>query len=277
MDIVIWIARKFRLPSLLRSLGLSRLVGTLNTWNLHRIRSKVAHCHLHGFGLEIGALHFPLKLPPGAKVIYLDRASREDNIRRYTDVNQMHIVHTDIIANGFDVACFGPETFDFIIANHVLEHTDDALGALTAWAARIRPGGHLFITLPIADKCFDRGRPPTPLEHLIDDHRLKQNAEFQALADRNLKHYQDWVCISEANINGLTSPEAENEQRWRSLAQQKAEIHFHTFSKQSLAGLMNHFCTKVCPSFDLVELRDSGGEVISLLQRSDDFGKSMTP
>jgi hypothetical protein len=272
MDIVILIARKLGLPSLLRSLGLGRIVGTLNTWNLHRIRAKVAHCHLHGIGLEIGALHFPLGLPPAAKAIYLDRASREDNIRHYTDVNQAHIVRTDVIANGFNLACFGPETLDFIIANHVLEHTDDALGALSAWAYRIRAGGHLFITLPIANKCFDRGRSPTTLQHLIDDRRLKQDEKSQAMADRNLEHYQDWVCISEANINESTLSESETERRWRSLAEQEAEIHFHAFSPESLAGLMKYFCTDVCPDFRLLEIRESGGEVISLLQRSETTG-----
>ena len=209
-----------------------------------------------------------MQLPPKAKAIYLDRASREDNIRRYTDVNQAHIVRTDVISNGFDLACFGSKTLDFIIANHVLEHTDDALGALAAWGNRIRAGGHLFITLPIADKCCDRGRPLTSLEHLIEDQRLKQDAKLRELADRNLEHYREWVCISEVNLNGCTITEVENERRWRSLAAREAEIHFHAFSPQSLADLMKYFCTNVCPDFRLVEIRQSGGEVISLLQRS---------
>jgi hypothetical protein len=268
MDIAIALARKLGLPSLLRRAGLGKVVGTLNTWNLHRIRAKVAHRHLRGVGLEIGALHFPLRLPPNAQAIYLDRASREDNIRRYTDVNQAHIVRTDVIANGFDLACFGSETLDFIVANHVLEHTDDTLGSLAVWADRIRPKGHLFVTLPIANKCFDHGRPLTSLEHLIDDQHLAMRGEVQGLANRNLEHYRDWVCISEVNISGRTLPDGEAERRWRSLAEQKAEIHFHAFSPESLAGLMKHFCTHIRHDFRLVELRESGGEVIALLQRT---------
>lgn len=38
--------------------------------------------------------------------------------------------------------------FDLVLAFEVLEHIEDELGALQSWRARIRPGGHLLLSVP---------------------------------------------------------------------------------------------------------------------------------
>ena len=40
------------------------------------------------------------------------------------------------------------ETFDLVCAFEVLEHIEDETAALNAWTKRIRPGGHLLISVP---------------------------------------------------------------------------------------------------------------------------------
>ena len=40
------------------------------------------------------------------------------------------------------------ETFDLVCAFEVLEHIEDDVGALGEWAARLRPGGHLLLSVP---------------------------------------------------------------------------------------------------------------------------------
>jgi len=55
-------------------------------------------------------------------------------------------------------AAFGPgyvvradlpdETFDLVLAFEVLEHIEDELGALRGFAAHVRPGGHLLLSVP---------------------------------------------------------------------------------------------------------------------------------
>jgi len=268
MDTLIRFARQLNLPGLMRAMGFGKLVGILNTWNLHRVRAAVAKPYLKGLGLEIGALHFPLRLPAGANAIYLDRASRDDNIRRYTDVKPDAIVKTDIIADGFHLQCIKPSSLNFLVANHVLEHTANVLAALRDWAALIGPSGYLFITVPIAEKCFDRGRPITTLDHFIEDLRLAKDGDAEQFAARTLAHYKDWVLISENNLGHAPLSDAQAQNRWKALADQKTEIHFHTFSSGSFWELMQYFCTTVDTDFRLVELRESGGEIIALLGRA---------
>ena len=55
---------------------------------------------------------------------------------------------------------------DFIIANHLLEHVADPIGALEEWYRLLRPDGILFLALPDKRVTFDKDRPRTTLDHV---------------------------------------------------------------------------------------------------------------
>ena len=48
------------------------------------------------------------------------------------------------------VAALGPEQFDLVCAFEVLEHIEDDAAAVRQWAARLRPGGWLLLSVPAA-------------------------------------------------------------------------------------------------------------------------------
>jgi SAM-dependent methyltransferase len=60
---------------------------------------------------------------------------------------------------------------DFVIASHVLEHLANPLAMLVDIHRVLRPGGLLVLLVPDRHRTFDRDRAPTPLPHLIDEHR----------------------------------------------------------------------------------------------------------
>ena len=76
--------------------------------------------------------------------------------RTYTgiepDTESRTVAATRVGAKGrvlADDSDLGPdETFDLVCAFEVLEHIEDDEGALAAWVRRIRPGGHLLISVP---------------------------------------------------------------------------------------------------------------------------------
>ncbi len=63
-------------------------------------REAIAAHYLRGEGIEIGALHNPLRLPRAAHVRYVDRMSREDLRKHYPELSRRDLVPVDIIDDG---------------------------------------------------------------------------------------------------------------------------------------------------------------------------------
>lgn len=236
-------------------------------------RQNVATRYLRGTGLEIGAMHFPLSVPDGVQVRYVDRLSKEEAIRRYPELDQSRMVDPDIIEDGFTLVSVPPRSQDFVIANHVLEHSPNPLQALQNWARVLRPGGVLYVTVPVAETCFDRGRSQTTIDHLIEDYALCRESRLEEFRARNLQHYEEWVRVSLPNVareegrepRAMTPGDvAEEVQR---LADSHEEIHFHTFSAASFEALLTAYARVVDPGVQTTEVVDLGGEVIGILRK----------
>ena len=61
------------------------------------------------------------------------------------------------------------DSYDVVLSSHTLEHLANPLPALREWRRVCRPGGHLLLVLPHRDGTFDRRRPITTLDHLLQD------------------------------------------------------------------------------------------------------------
>ena len=120
--------------------------------------------------MEIGALHKPVKIRDSATVKYVDYKTLEENRKRSPELAGEEIVQTDVVDDGFVLEKIPNSSVDFIVANHALEHSPDPYGTLLTWKDKIAVGGILFVAVPIADRCYDRGRPITTLKHLLEDH-----------------------------------------------------------------------------------------------------------
>lgn len=195
-------------------------------------------------GLEIGALHCPLPLPLATKALYIDR-DLPDVLRKLRADAGDAIVQPDIIADGFHLRCIAPDSQDFIVANHVLEHTTDALGTLKNWLGVLRPGGLIFVAVPRGERCFDRGRAITSADHFLEDFRLCVIGAHEQMRERNLVHVEEHLAISApalAKIDGVTwvpLQDAEHQRETdRLLGQDSAQIHHHVFTRDSFCALL---------------------------------------
>lgn len=239
-----------------------------------RNRNQIAARYLRGNGLEIGALHNPQSVGTELNVRYVDRLTYDECCERYPELNPDQIVRPSVIDDGFMLASVASDSEDFLIANHVLEHAANPLGALLQWARVLRPGGVLFITLPIAAACFDRGRPLTSLQHLIEDHKLCAAGLKEHLKTRNREHYLEWVRISEPAIaaaegaDPAPSDDVQLIERAELMLEHEVEIHFHTFSEDSLRQLLDFFCRDRGSCVKVKEYVPSGGEIVSVLVKN---------
>lgn len=233
----------------------------------HRIR--LAARYLSGEGLEIGALHSPLILPPGCSAKYVDIATREQNIKRFPELNPSHIVDTDYVTDGFSLRGVPSGAFDFLIANHVLEHSPDPIGVLARWVDVLRPSGKLFLSVPLASRCFDRGREISTYEHLLRDYINYREGRIDEINQCNREHYREWLTISEPNILGKRLKNIDDlEQRIDELVKKNTEIHFHTFSERSAESVFNRICSDLLPATRILEIHSARNEVVVLLQKA---------
>jgi SAM-dependent methyltransferase len=234
-------------------------------------RSKLAWRFISGSGIEIGALNIPLPVSGLAKVKYVDIETKEQN-----EINFPHLkgklVTPEIIDNGFLLSCVESKSQSFLIANHVLEHSNNPIQTLVNWARVLKIGGILFVSVPLAPHCFDRGRSITTLQHMIEDFDIG-SVNPQALIQRNKEHYREWFLISEPNIlfkpKGLARniPEQDLVRKVDLSVSRNDEIHFHTFTRQSFADLLRHFCDSYGYEFEILAICGYVYETIGVLKR----------
>lgn len=132
------------------------------------LRELLAARYLWGDGIEVGALDYPLPLPPFARVRYVDREPIEQLRKSYHYL--AYIQPPDIVCDGETLPLIEDASQQFVIANHFLEHCQDPIGTLKHFLRVLKPEGVAFLALPDKRFTFDIDRPPTPLAHLLRDH-----------------------------------------------------------------------------------------------------------
>lgn len=195
--------------------------------DLATIREDLARRYLSGGGIEIGALHRPVRVPPAAHVRYVDVMSRDDLLATYSSAvygNPKWVVETDVIDNGERLEAFEDESEDFVIANHILEHTEDPIAALGHLVRVLRPGGVLFLTLPDARYTFDALRARTTVDHLLRDHQEGPEVSRQT-------HYQEWAVVE-------CLPEDQIPDRIAQFAREGTRHHFHVWELEGFLELL---------------------------------------
>jgi GT2 family glycosyltransferase/SAM-dependent methyltransferase len=202
-------------------------------------RAQLAAEFLRGRGLEIGAMNWPLTVPPGVHVTYVDHMPPEDQHAAHP---KLEIARVDVIDDGERLETFAPESVDFIIANHFMEHTQDPIRTIETHLSKLRPGGILFYAVPDKRYTFDFRRPRTSLEHLIADYENGPEAS-------RWEHFLEWERMV---YEPGTAPPAEHEVR-RKAAEGEAtgfSIHFHVWTQADLLELLL-YCQERFGSFEL--------------------------
>lgn len=194
--------------------------------NLHHVRGAVAGMFLRGAGIEIGALHLPLPVPPAATVRYVDRMRTPDLRRQYVEMAGLPLVDVDIVDNGETLATLGDGTQDFVVANHFLEHCQNPFLTVQNLFRVMKASGVLYMAVPDKRWSFDSDRACTTVEHLMRDY-----AEGPAWSKR--AHFEEWTRL----VNKRTD-EAIVEEETRHLINIDYSIHFHVWGAAELLAFL---------------------------------------
>lgn len=219
-------------------------------------RYSLALLYLRGEGIEIGALHNPLKLSPLARVRYVDRMNVADLRLHYVELKDKKLVTVDVVDDGELLATFQNASQDFVIANHFLEHCQNPLLALENALRVLRRGGVLYLALPDKRYTFDRSRPATDLEHLIRDYQ--EGPEWSRRG-----HFEEWT----RSVNGVTD-DLSVARQVEHLMIMEYSIHYHCWTQREMMEMLMYLrCTF---PFEVELVLKRKGEVIFIIRKAGD-------
>lgn len=201
-------------------------------------QAALAENFLHGSGLEIGALHKPMPVPPDVKVSYIDRMVVVDLRRQYPELSGETIVETDIVADGQDLRIVPDASQDFVISSHVIEHMEDPIGAMKGYLRVLKAGGIVLMSVPDRRHCFDRDRPLTPFDHLVADHETGPERTRR-------QHFLEWAELVDGKRGEEIAEYADRIQR------ADYSIHFHVWETTSFLEFLHRAKVRYDLRFEL--------------------------
>ena len=218
-------------------------------------RDAIARAYIRGTGIEIGALHNPLRVPASANVRYVDRMPVSELREHYPELAAEKLVDVDVVDDGERLATLASETQDFVIANHFLEHCQNPLLALENMLRVLKHGGVLYLAVPDKRFTFDADRPVTPLEHLRRDY--EEGPEWS-----RRQHFEEWVQL----VNRVSDPERASEETER-LVEQNYSIHFHVWTPLRFVELLLYCRRELGLPLELEAMQQNGIEFIVVLAK----------
>lgn len=121
--------------------------------------------------LELGAQAAPTLLKDEADIWYLDYETKKEARKNFKDRPEMwkKIVETDILVKTDDYWKYTKQKFDCVIANHVIEHTNDIIYWLQSISRLLKKNGYIFLAIPDKKYSFDKYRSNTTFTHIVTD------------------------------------------------------------------------------------------------------------
>jgi SAM-dependent methyltransferase len=136
------------------------------------------------------------------------------------------------VAEATDLSKIDSAKYDFILSSHMLEHTANPLRALSEWTRVLKDDGFLVLLLPHKDGTFDRQRPVTTLEHIIEDFKVGTQED-------DLTHLPEILKLHDLKRD----PEAGTLESFQARSEKNFEnrcLHQHVFDTNLIIQLLNY-------------------------------------
>lgn len=178
--------------------------------------------YLKGKGLEIGAFHLPTPVDENLQVDYVDQVTMSEIKERFPEFANTYCVYPTIIDDGEVLSKIPDERYEFVIANHMLEHCQNFFATINNHLRVLKKNGLLFYSLPDKRVTFDKPRELTTYEHLKDEFLFGTDRETQ------YEHYYDFLT----NVSKLKDDELDSAlEKYMSLS---LDTHFHVWDSVTL-------------------------------------------
>ena len=222
-----------------------------------KVREFAAYRYIRGNGIEIGALNSPLRIYHGAEVRYVDRLPTEKLRLAYPTIPDQDIVQVEIVEDAEKLTSVADESCDFVIANHVLEHTRNPIAAIANMFRVLRPDGILYLAVPDKRFTFDEARAVTSYDHLKRDY-------FESPDGSDAGHYLDWI-----KSVGKVTDESEAEQKAKQIQATQGDIHFHVWTQRDFIELLLCLRHDFRLLFEIEAMLKNSQEFVVVLRKAD--------
>jgi len=186
---------------------------------------------LVGFGVEFGAGSSPFPVPTGCNVLFADLYTYEMLLKNiYPGQDKYNLIRPDYVCDIKSFENIADCSLDFVIACHVIEHTNDPIAALNSIHRVLRAGGKLLLVVPDMRRTFDSGRELTTIDHLVEDF-------FSPSPDRDFSHYREFYTLAFKPTSIVTSSEYIDE-RYKD----NSDIHYHVWTYVSFGQFLKWHC-----------------------------------
>ena len=222
-----------------------------------KVRLFAAYRYIRGSGLEIGGLNHPLKIYHGATVRYVDRLPTEELRRASPLVADQELVEVEHVDDGEKLASIADASCDFVIANHMIEHTRNPIGAIENMLRVLKPNGILYMAVPDKRFTFDSARAITPYEHLKRDY-------LESPDWSDAEHYLDWT-----KRVGKMTDESKAARRSSHLLTSRANIHFHVWTQREIIELVLNLRRDFQFPIEIEAIMKNSQELVVVLRKAD--------
>lgn len=161
----------------------------------------------------------------------------------------LNFVYGGNIGKQYDVDCTNEsqlqklKKYDFVLTSHAIEHFANPIKTLKLWEKYIlNDGGYILTIVPDYQYCFDRKRPLTKIQHLVQDFEYDMGEDDKTHIEEQ-KELHDWdygghpQFYELCEINELTRV-----------------VHHHTFDIELVEELFDYCGFKKVLSFKQDEL-----------------------
>ncbi len=153
-------------------------------------------------------------------------------------------------------------SYDFLISNHMLEHSANPIKVLCEWKRVVRDDGLLLIALPHKDGTFDHRRPLTTLKHLVEDHQRNTGEDDDT-------HIPEIMELHDRGRD-YSNPTIEKLSKWMSNNKETRGAHHHVFNSLLAAQLMDY------AGFEILDIEISLPSDIFMIVRNTPAGRKIS-
>ncbi len=217
-------------------------------------REDIAEMYLVGAGIEIGGLHYPLRVPAWARVKYVDRLPLSVLREQFPELASKKLVDVQIIDDGEKLSSIPDSSQDFVIGNHFIEHCENPVGAIRNMLRVLKNRGIIYVSIPDKRYTFDVDRAITSTEHIVEDYE-------QGPARSKKSHFEEWT-----RIIGKT-PEEHVQEQVNSLFETEANIHYHVWTQTEILEMVLALKKTFAFDFEVELIYKNGIEVVIVLRK----------